>query len=93
MYTDEIVAWIRIVLLTHRVECQVFGFAVFLIVPLVDMSQEDDVGIPFFKLFQQEEGLLTGKGGGELERRGTEHISMTEYKRMTEGTALLMSMQ
>ena len=66
MYAHQVVAWFRVVVLTHRVERQVVHTTDLLLIPLVDVSAEDDVSLPLHELVQQEEALLARKGRGKL---------------------------
>ena len=54
----------------------------FLLVPLMHMAAEDNVGFPLDELIKQEERLLTGKRRGKLQTRRTEDVCMTEHKRV-----------
>ena len=62
LYAYQIVAWLGVVLLAHRVEREVLDAVNHLLVPLMYVAQKYDVGIPLGKPVEQEEHLLAGEG-------------------------------
>ena len=62
LYADQVIAGLGIVLLAHRVEREVFDAVNHLLVPLMYVAQEYDVGIPLSKLVEEEEHLFAGEG-------------------------------
>ena len=62
IYANQVIAWLRIVFLAHRVECKVLYTVNILLVPLMNVTQEYDSGIPLGKPVEQEEHLLAGEG-------------------------------
>ena len=66
MHTHQVVAWLGVVGLAHRVEGQVLNTAHNLLVPLMNMAHKHNVGFPFIELIEQEKGLLAREGRCEL---------------------------
>ena len=88
---DEIVARLRIVPFTHRVERQVVHAVVIALVPGMDMAAEYAGYFPFLELIQQEERFFAGEGRRELEELGTENIRVRKDEGVpVDGTAVIV---
>ena len=84
MDAHQIITRLGSVFFTHRIQRQVGDVAYLALVPVMDMTAEDNGCIPMVELVQQVVGFLAGEGGGELRGRRPEDVGMAENKSMAD---------
>ena len=80
----QVIARFGSVFFTHRIQRQVGDATHLALVPVMDMTAEDNRSIPVVELIQQVVGFLAGEGGGELRGRRAEDVGMAENKSMAD---------